>query len=431
MHATIDDNHLKDLMKTALMELLEEHPAMLRGLMAEALEDMTRERPRGGDRDRDREDDDYEDDDFPRRHTARPSRRSRMNASAGFSGPGPEDIPTNNPRRAANNGATAGYSTAGPEGIGPTGRWNPAGETATVEDPQMGAATPDYGAAFGSSDPFFRKPPLPGGAYGSAAPSSPFQNRQGAATSPVTPFTGAAYLSRGLSLLINPGLRRYVVLPLASSVLLFSFAIWWGMGQFGAFNGWAHGYLPFWLIWIEWLLWPIFTIAPVVVVFYFFTLITNIIAAPFNSLLAEKVSRQISGLPMGAGPGFGTAILRVPSSLKEEWRKSVWFIVRALIFVVLFFIPLVNLVAPLLWALFSAWSLALKYLDYPIGNQGLEFDETRALAAENRWLVLGFGVAVLAMTIVPVLNFVAMPAAVAGASALWTDHMALRRNMSI
>jgi len=423
MHATIDDNHLKDLMKTALMELLEEHPAMLRGLMAEALEDMTRERPRN-----DREDDDYEEDDFPRRHTARP-RRSR-NASSGFSGMGAEDIPSN--ARRAGSGAPAGFSTAGSEGTGPSGRWNSGGEGATAEAPQVGATTSEYEAAFGTSDPFFRKPPpSPGAAYGSAAPNASSQNRSGAATSPITPFTGAAYLSRGLSLLINPGLRRYVALPMATSVLSFSIAVWWGMGQFGAFNGWAHGYLPFWLIWIEWLLWPIFTIAPVVVVFYFFTLVTNIIAAPFNALLAEKVSRQISGLPMGGGPGFGTAILRVPSSLKEEWRKSVWFIVRALILVVLFFIPLVNLVAPLLWALFSAWSLALKYLDYPIGNQGLEFDETRALAAENRWLVLGFGVAVLIMTIVPVLNFVAMPAAVAGASALWTEHMALRRNISI
>ncbi|CAK0770972.1 CysZ protein [Gammaproteobacteria bacterium] len=423
MHATIDDNHLKDLMKIALMELLEEHPAMLRGLMAEALEDMTTERPRG-----EREDDDYEEDDFPRRHSAR-SRRSRMGgAPPGFSsGPGAETASSST--RRAGSGTTADFSTPDAETASPSGRWNLGGETPGVEDPQAGATTSDYGSAFGTSDPFFRKPPPPSGAaYGTASGTS-YHHSGSSASSANTPFAGAAYLSRGLALLLNPGLRRYVVLPGLTSLIIFTFAVWVGMGQFGAFSSWAHGYLPFWLIWIEWLLWPLFAIAPVVVIFYFFTLATNVIAAPFNALLAEKVSRQISGLPLGAGPGFGTAILRVPSSLKDEWRKSVWFIVRALILVVLFFIPLVNLLAPLLWALFSAWSLALKYLDYPIGNQGLEFDETRALAAENRWLVLGFGGAVLLMTIVPVLNFVAMPAAVAGASALWTERMALRRNI--
>ena len=414
MHATIDDNHLKDLMKIALMELLEEHPAMLRGLMAEALEDMTTDRRSV------REEADYEEDDFPRRHTVR-SRRSRMEGASEFSGVG-DSVPPS-ARRAG--GGAAGFSTPNPETATPSGRWNAVDDTPNAEDPHLGATASDYGATFGVSDSFFRPPPAAGTTRTGKAPGASFHDH--AASS--APLTGAAYLSHGFSLLIHPGLRRYVVLPMATSVLLFSVALWWGMGQFGAFGSWAHGYLPFWLGWIEWLLWPFFAIAPVVIIFYLFTLLTNLIAAPFNALLAEKVARQMSGLPLGGGPGFGAALLRVPSALKGEWRKSLWFILRALGLLVLFFIPLVNLIAPFVWALFAAWSLALKYLDYSVANQNLEFDETRALAAENRWLVLGFGGAVLLVTTVPVLNFVAMPAAVAGASALWTERMAARRNI--
>ncbi|CAK0742665.1 CysZ protein [Gammaproteobacteria bacterium] len=420
MHATIDDNHLKDLMKIALMELLEEHPAMLRGLMAEALEDMTADRSRG-----EREDDDYEEDDLirerTRRHTARP-RRTRAHASS----PGFPDPEAENTHHRAAGRTTSEFSTTEAEGANPAGHWDHNEESFAPEESHPGATTSDYGAAF---DPFFRKQsPASGSVYGGTAANPPFHHHANTKPSQSS-FSGAGYLSRGLTFLLDPDLRPYLVLPMATSILLFSIAVWLGMGRFGAFSGWTHGYLPFWLSWIDWLLWPFFTIAPVVIIFYFFTLVANILAAPFNSLLAEKVSRKLNGLPLGGGPGFGTAILRVPSSLKEEWRKSVWFVVRAFAVMILFFIPLINLAAPFVWTLFSAWSLALKYIDYPVASQDLEFDETRALAAENRWLVLEFGGAVLLMTIVPVLNFVAMPAAVAGASALWTERMAIRRNV--
>lgn len=405
-------------MKIALLELLEEHPAMLRGLMAEALEDMTADRPRS-----ERGNDDYEDDDLlrerPHRHSTR-SRRSRTNTpSPEFSDSAAEGLRRPNGRTAAPE-----YSTPGSDSMGPSGRWDLNEDPPDLEE-HLGATTSDYGAAF---DPFFRKPPS-SSSFGGVSSGPASHNRTANATSTNVSSHGSAYLSRGLTLILEPDLRPYVVLPMASSILMFSIATWLGIGQFGAFGGWTHGYLPFWLSWIDWLLWPIFTIAPVAIIFYFFALGANLFAASFNALLAEKVSRKIDGLPIGGGPGFGTAIFRLPSSIQEEWRKSMWFIIRALVVVVLFFIPLVNLAAPFVWILFSAWSFSLKYLDYPVSNQDLEFDETRALAAENRWLVLEFGSAALLMTIVPVINFVVMPAAVAGAAALWTERMALRRNI--
>ena len=47
-----------------------------------------------------------------------------------------------------------------------------------------------------------------------------------------------------------------------------------------------------------------------------------------------------------------------------------------------------------------------------------------------RGLSLGFGAAVTAAMMVPVLNFLVMPAAVAGATLLWLDHMRPAGTMS-
>ena len=71
-----------------------------------------------------------------------------------------------------------------------------------------------------------------------------------------------------------------------------------------------------------------------------------------------------------------------------------------------------------MWLLFSAWMLALEYLDYPLSNHGRLFPHYRGALRQRRWLALGFGGAVLLLTLVPLLNFIVMPAAVAGATAL-------------
>jgi CysZ protein len=67
--------------------------------------------------------------------------------------------------------------------------------------------------------------------------------------------------------------------------------------------------------------------------------------------------------------------------------------------------------------------LTIEYADYPMGNNGLKFREIRARLRRRRLLGLGFGAATAGLTMVPVLNFIAMPSAVAGATALWVREL--------
>ncbi|MEZ5582290.1 MAG: hypothetical protein R3F37_05475 [Candidatus Competibacteraceae bacterium] len=56
---------------------------------------------------------------------------------------------------------------------------------------------------------------------------------------------------------------------------------------------------------------------------------------------------------------------------------------------VLFVIPGVNVIAPLLWLVFGAWMLALQYADYPMGNHGLRFRSNVVYWAKSecwRWV---------------------------------------------
>ena len=100
-----------------------------------------------------------------------------------------------------------------------------------------------------------------------------------------------------------------------------------------------------------------------------------------------------------------------------------YFIAWSVPFLVLFIIPGVNLAAPILWFIFSAWMLALEYCDYPMGNHGIPFRDQRRLLRKHGLLNLGFGTATLVATSIPIVNLFAMPAAVAGATALWLENM--------
>jgi CysZ protein len=57
-----------------------------------------------------------------------------------------------------------------------------------------------------------------------------------------------------------------------------------------------------------------------------------------------------------------------------------------------------------------------------MGNHGLRADEQKRRLGEKRMMSLGFGGAVTIATMIPVVNFLVMPAAVAGATAMWVER---------
>lgn len=235
-----------------------------------------------------------------------------------------------------------------------------------------------------------------------------------------SPAAGFGYAFQGLRLISRPGLRRYVVIPFLVNVVVFTLLIWLGVDQFEIL---LDHYLPQegWLSYFRWLLWPLFAVALLLVIFYSFTLIANLLAAPFNDMLAAKVEAMLSGSPPDEGPGGIMAA--VGPAVRSELQKIAYFLPRALPLLVLFIVPGINAVAPFIWALFSAWSLALEYTEYPFGNNGFIFARQRRLMKARRLTSLGFGGGVMLMMLIPGLNFLAMPSAVAGATALWVERL--------
>jgi CysZ protein len=208
--------------------------------------------------------------------------------------------------------------------------------------------------------------------------------------------------------------------PLLVNILVFSGGIAGGVLWFDGFVASMQARVPSWLGWLDWVLWPLFVLLLLGVVFYGFSLIANLIAAPFNGLLAERVEQHLTGHPPSQEMDFKRMLRELLPTLWDEGKKIVYALLLGIPFVFLLFVPLVG---PLLWFLYTAWILAFQYADYPMGNHGIKLKEMRQRLKDRQLLALGFGAATAGLGLVPVLNFIAMPSAVAGATALWVREL--------
>jgi len=162
-------------------------------------------------------------------------------------------------------------------------------------------------------------------------------------------------------------------------------------------------------------LWPLFFISFFIAGFFTFTVLANLLAAPFYGKLSAKTLAMVSGQVLA------TAEQPLPKVLWAEAKRIGYLGTRALPLLILSIIPGINVIAPLLWALFGAWGMALEYLAYPLENQGVLFSEQKELVKSVRLGALSFGgLAVLGLTI-PVLNIIVAPAAVIGATLYFNE----------
>ena len=230
---------------------------------------------------------------------------------------------------------------------------------------------------------------------------------------------GFNYLLSGFKLILKPGVRVYVLIPLLINSLLFAGAIIYGANTLNHLIDtllvqWQ------WLEWLTWLLWPIFVIIALTIVFFCFSIIANLIGAPFNGFLSAAVERSLTDSEVKSENEQALTKV-VVLALKSEFQKILYFIVRAIPLLILFVLPIVNVAAPFIWFLFTAWMLTIEYGDYPMGNHDIDFKQQREKLRLNRQLAFGFGSGVMLLTMIPVINFLAMPVAVAGATRMFTE----------
>lgn len=246
-------------------------------------------------------------------------------------------------------------------------------------------------------------------------------------------MSGFSYLFRGFSMLGQKGLKRWVFIPLLLNTLLFSLVIWLLVT---VVNDWiltAANSINLDNTWFDFLddilyvlLWFIFGLTIAALLYYTFIRVAYIIAGPFNAFLAEKVEAQATNT-LQPNTSYWDLAKQIWPMLKNELAKLRYEIGRtilvALVCLMLSFTGPFALFVPVVWFVFNGWIYGFLFLDYPLDNNGFKLRDELKVLHSNRVMTLSFGSMVAVMTMIPIVNFLVMPAAVIGATLLWVEKI--------
>lgn len=231
---------------------------------------------------------------------------------------------------------------------------------------------------------------------------------------------GMLYFIAGLNRLSTKGLRRFIVLPILFNVLLFASVFYLFYHYLLPYADYYLDKLPSWFSFLSTLFFILVVVSFFLLFLMLFTALCNVLAAPFNGLLAEKAQRHFFQSDVPSQPFIEMA----GRSIKRQGQFLRYFLPRFFLMVALFFVPFIQPVYPFIWFSFNAWMLSMQYQDFVMDNNLLTFTAMKQRLQHNRLKSLGFGTMINVFNFIPLLNILTMPSAVIGGVLLYGEEQA-------
>ncbi|SHI50471.1 CysZ protein [Malonomonas rubra DSM 5091] len=242
---------------------------------------------------------------------------------------------------------------------------------------------------------------------------------------PVAGFTrGFSYPLRAAKFLSKrPGLLRYLAIPFAINVLVFSISVYYGLDLF---QGLLETYAPNTEVWygaaLYYLAWTVAMLLTSVVVFFTFTVVGNLIASPFNELLSEHVEALKVGRKPDERFSVGRFWKEAKNSIFVEIKKMSVFIICMVLLLGINLIPGVgSMIYAVLAPMFTLFFLVVEYMAFVLMRKQLTFTQQRRYITKRPVLMIGYGCGIFCLLTIPFVQFFCIPLAVVGATLLWCD----------
>ncbi|MFI5314233.1 MAG: EI24 domain-containing protein [Myxococcota bacterium] len=235
--------------------------------------------------------------------------------------------------------------------------------------------------------------------------------------------TAPRVLRRAASLLRRErSLWPWMVVPFALNLAAFALAAAVFVANLDALAGPFERFLelPEPKSWYGTLLtWPLWLLAELVraallaalalAIYFGFTLLGGVIAAPFLEALSERVEQLAGGGEVAAGRGVTALLRRSARSVLEEAKRAAFFFAIATALLLLGLVPGLAPFAGAASLVFAALFMPLAYTGFALDRRGVRF------AARRRWILrhplemLSFGGFALALYALPGLSFLCLP----------------------
>jgi CysZ protein len=156
----------------------------------------------------------------------------------------------------------------------------------------------------------------------------------------------------------------------------------------------------------------VFVVAAVVV----YTSLTLIIGEPFYEAISKRIDDRLGGIQDERSVAFWR---QLPRSIVESIRLLLRTGFNGLLVVVATLIPVAGpFIGPVLAAFVGGWAIAVELTSVPFERRGLVLRHRRSMLGARRSMALGFGVATFVALLIPAIDVLLTPGAVAGATLL-------------
>jgi len=229
---------------------------------------------------------------------------------------------------------------------------------------------------------------------------------------------GIGYFFRGAAVVASrPRYWHYVLVPFVLNVALFGVATYFALDWFvGVMDGLLEG-STYWA-WAWYVLVVLFVGLVAAATFFGFALVGTLVAIPFSDFLSERLEAEtVAGY---REPPFAWRRM-ARETARAVWEALKLVVVQLVIMVGLVaigYVPVVGLVVGL--GGFAALA-AVDFLDVIWARKLYGLGEKASFAWRYKARLLGFGVAMFAVLLVPVVNFLFIPVGVAGGTLLYLE----------
>ncbi len=147
-----------------------------------------------------------------------------------------------------------------------------------------------------------------------------------------------------------------------------------------------------------------------------YTALTLIIGQPFYEAISKRIDDSMGGIRDERNVSFWR---QLPRSIVESVRLLLLTGMKGILVFVLTLVPVVGWVAgPIVGAMVGGWAIALELTSVPFERRGMVLRHRRQYLGARRPLAAGFGLAAFICLLIPGLDVLLMPGAVAGATLL-------------
>lgn len=236
-------------------------------------------------------------------------------------------------------------------------------------------------------------------------------------------FFGFAYPFRSIKFFFShPVLIRYSITPMIINLIIygsvFFFTYRWLIGSLESWLGINTGGAGFWLQFLHIILLIISFLLLLFICYLVFTILGNLITAPFNEEISQRVEEIVAKESLHKMGFWEDAYI----SIKGEAEKLVFYLFFLFLIFLLNFIPVIgNIFSAVIGTIFSFYYNALDFLDYPMTRKKMRFKQKLKVTRSGKLLTYGFGCAAFLMMFLPVVNVFMKPILVVAGTSLYYE----------